>query len=326
MAYVDELRLMAKVARMYYEEDMRQSEIARQLGLSQATISRLFNRAREENIVRITVNTPKGIYVDLEKELMVQYGLRDAIIVDCQNGDDEELIQRDLGSAASYYVESSINNGEIIALSSWSATLLSLVDSMHSIPRKKDVKVVQILGGVGNPSAEVHAARLTGRFSDLVQGEAIYLPAPGVVGAKATRDVFLEDPFVKDAMSLYDQVTMALVGIGSVSPSTLLAESGNIFSEEELDILRQKMAVGDILLRFFDEDGIPIDSSLNDRVVSMELEQLKGIDRAIGIAGGSRKYQAIRGALRGKLINILITDKCTAEKLVNEIADLKETA
>ena len=319
MAHIDELRLMTKVARMYYEENMRQADIAKQLGLSQATISRLFKRARDEGIVRITINTPNGIYVNLEKELMIRYGLRDAIVVDCQNGDDAELIQKDLGSAASYYVESAINNGEIIAISSWSATLLALVDSMHSIPRKKDVKVVQILGGVGNPSAEIHAARLTGRFANLVRGQAIYLPAPGVVGAKATRDVFLEDPFVQEAMSLYDQITMALVGIGSVSPSKLLAQSGNIFSDEELNMLRKKNAAGDILLRFFDADGSPVESSLNDRVVSMELEELKKVDRAIGIAGGSRKFAAIRGALRGGLINILITDSCTAEKLVNDL-------
>lgn len=189
---------------------------------------------------------------------------------------------------------------------------------MHSIPRKKDVKVVQVLGGVGNPAAEIHAARLTGRFTNLVQGEAIYLPAPGVVGAKATRDVFLEDPFVREAMSLFDQISMALVGIGRVSPSSLLAQSGNIFSEEELNLLREKNAVGDILLRFFDAEGQLVESALNDRVVSMELEQLKNVDRAIAIAGGSLKFAAIRGALRGGLINILITDSCTAEKLVQD--------
>ena len=83
-------------------------------------------------------------------------------------------------------------------------------------------------------------------------------------------------------------------------------------------MLREKDAVGDILLRFFDVDGNPVESSLNDRVVSMELEQLKNIDRAIGIAGGSQKFSAIRGALRGGLINILITDSCTAGKLVQD--------
>jgi len=318
MAHIDELRLMTKIARMYYEENMRQSDIAKQLGLSQATISRLFNRAREEGVVRITVTSPKGVYVDLEKELMVKYGLRDAIVVDCHSNDDDELMQRDLGSAASFYVESAINNGEVIAISSWSATLLALVDALHPIPRKKDVKVVQILGGVGNPSAEIHAARLTGRFADLVQGQAIFLPAPGVVGAKATRDVFLEDPFVREAMSIFDQITLALVGIGSESPSALLEQSGNTFSEEELDSLRDQNVAGDILLRFFDINGQPIESALNDRVVSMNLEQLRQVDRAIGIAGGSRKFEAIRGALRGSLINILITDSCTAEKLVQD--------
>jgi DNA-binding transcriptional regulator LsrR (DeoR family) len=316
MAHIDELRLMTKIARMYYEENMRQSDIAKQIGLSQATISRLFNRAREEGIVRITINIPNGVYVEVEKELMKKFGLRDAIVVDCRDSDDEELIQRDLGATASHYVEASVNNGEIIAISSWSASLLALVDSMQPIPRKKNIRVVQILGGVGNPSAEVHAARLTGRFANLVQGQAIYLPAPGIVGAKATRDVFLEDPFVRDAMALFDQVTMALVGIGAVTPSRLLAESGNIFSEEEQGFLRENNAVGDILLRFFDSEGNPVESTLNDRVVSMELKQLKRVDRAIGVAGGARKLAAIRGALRGELINILITDSCTAEKLV----------
>jgi DNA-binding transcriptional regulator LsrR (DeoR family) len=85
-----------------------------------------------------------------------------------------------------------------------------------------------------------------------------------------------------------------------------------------LDILREKEAVGDILLRFFNEDGIPVESILNDRVISMGLDQLKKVDRAIGIAGGPRKFSAIRGALRGKLINILVTDSCTGKRLVQD--------
>ena len=318
MAHIDELRLITKVARLYYEDNMRQSDIAKQLGLSQTTISRLFNRAREEGIVRITVNAPQGIFVDLEKELMGRYGLRDAIVVDCQNSKDEDVIQRDIGAAASYYVETAINNGEIIGISSWSATLLALVNSMRSIRHKKDVHVVEILGSVGNPSAKIHAAHITGRFADLVHGQAIYLPAPGVAGTKATRDVLINDPYVRDAMAFFEQITMALVGIGSITPSPILKESGNIFSDEELNQLREKKAVGDLSLRFFDADGNPIESSLNDRVVSIELEQMKRTDRAIGMAGGSRKLAAIRGALRGGLINILITDNCTAERLLRD--------
>ena len=83
MAQIDELRLMARVARMYYEQEMRQAEIAQQLGLSQATVSRLFTRAKEEGIVRISVNVPQGVYSELEEALVAAYSLRDAIVVDC---------------------------------------------------------------------------------------------------------------------------------------------------------------------------------------------------------------------------------------------------
>jgi len=101
VARLDELRLMTRVARMYYERDMRQSDIARQLGLSQATISRLFNRARDEGIVRISVNVPQGVYSEMEEELIATYDLRDAIVVDCVS-ENEQIVQRDIGAAGKY--------------------------------------------------------------------------------------------------------------------------------------------------------------------------------------------------------------------------------
>lgn len=315
MARIDELRLMARVARMYFEEEMRQSDIAKRLGLSQATISRLFKRAKEEGIIRITVNVPAGVYSELEEQLIAQYDLRDAIVVDSVV-EDEQLVKRDIGAAAAYYVESTLKPNEVIGISSWSSTLLAMVDALHNVQRKPNVRVVQVLGGVGNPSARVHAARLTSRFAEAVNGTATFLPAPGIVGSRQALDVLMADHYVQEAVALFDEVTVALVGIGSVRPSPLLADSGNIFGEAELDQLRQAGAVGDILLRFFDADGRPIQSPLNKRVVSMRLPTLQRVDRAIGVAGGERKVPAIRGALQGRLVNVLITDCFTARRLV----------
>lgn len=317
MTRLDELRLMTRVARMYYERNMRQSDIADQLGLSQATISRLLNRSRDEGVIRISVNVPQGVYSEMEEELVAAYDLRDAIVVDCVS-ENEQIVQRDIGAAAAYYVESTIKPNEVIGLSSWSSNLLALVDAMHQVPRKPAVEVVQILGGVGHPGAEVHATRLTSRLARLVNGKATFLPAPGIVGSQASLDVLLADPYVREATALFDQVSLALVGIGAVEPSELLAESGNIFTEEELDILRNEGAVGDILLHFFDENGQPIETSLNSRVISMTLPQLQKVDRAVGVAGGRRKQEAILGALRGRLINILITDCYTANRLIEK--------
>jgi len=314
MARIDELRLMTKVSRMYYEQGLRQTEIMDRLNMSQSTISRLLKRAEQAGIVRITVSVPSGAHPDLEEALQERYGLKEAIVVD--SIDDDEQIVRDLGPAAAYYVETTLRPHDVVGLSSWSAALLSMVDSMQPSTRGNGVRVVQILGGVGNPSAEVHATHLTRRFANLVGGSATLLPAPGVVGSADARRVLMKDRFVQEAAQLMNTVTLALVGIGSVEPSRMLAESGNVFSHDELETLRKQGAVGDICLRFFNSDGVPMTTPLNDRVIGMDLAQLKKSARVVGVAGGSRKMAAIRGALAGRLINVLLTDRNTADRLL----------
>jgi DNA-binding transcriptional regulator LsrR (DeoR family) len=178
--------------------------------------------------------------------------------------------------------------------------------------------VVQILGGVGNPAAEVHAAHITGRLANLVKGDAIYLPAPGVAGSEQARDVLLQDQYVQEAVDLFDYVTLALVGIGAVEPSRLLASSGNVFSPQEIESLRRLGAVGDVCLRFFSALGVPVATPLDCRVIGMTLDQLRRVRRSVGIAGGERKLPAIRGALEGGLINVLITDHEVASRLTEQ--------
>jgi len=108
------------------------------------------------------------------------------------------------------------------------------------------------------------------------------------------------------------------VGIGATEPSRGLASSGNVFSPQEIKLLAAKGAVGDICLRFFNAAGRDMITELNDRVISIELEQLRAVRRVVGVAGGRRKINAIRGALAGKLVNVLITDLASAERLLAE--------
>jgi DNA-binding transcriptional regulator LsrR (DeoR family) len=321
MAKINELRLMTKVARMYFERDMRQNEIAERLGVSQATVSRLLKYAKEEGITRINVNIPNGVNTEIEENLIQKFRLKEAIVVDCTSEgeiENEKIVLREIGSASAYYVETVIKNNDVVGISSWSETLLALVDALQQVPGKTGIQVVQILGGIGNPSAEVHANRLTSRFASLVNGIPHFLPAPGLVGSEAALKVILNDQYVKEAISFFDNITIALVGIGAIQPSKLLSLSGNIFSNEEQELLKGQGAVGDLLLHFIDTNGNPINSPINNRVVSMSLEQLKKVDRAIGVAAGGRKYPAILGALRGKWINVLVTDRTTAERLLKE--------
>jgi DNA-binding transcriptional regulator LsrR (DeoR family) len=314
MARIDELRLMAKVARLYYVQGLRQTEITERLHVHQSTVSRLLKRAEQEGMIRISFVPPKGLHMELEDALQATYGLREAIVVD--SVDDEDHLVRDLGVAAAFYLETTLKPHDVVGISSWSAALLAMVESMHPTSRAAGAAVVQILGGIGNPGAEAHATQLTRRLAQLLSGAATLLPAPGVVGSTDARRVMLKDRYVQQALDLFKSVTVALVGIGAVEPSKLLATSGNVFSPHELKQLSRRGAVGDICLRFFDGRGEPVITPLNDRVISMELEALRRVPRVVGIAGGRRKTSAIGGALAGRWINVLITDRATAERLL----------
>ncbi len=316
MARIDELRLMAKVARMYYTQGLRQTEICARLNIHQSTVSRLLKRAEREGIVRTTVSLPPGTHTEIEDALQSRYGLYEAVVVDCMG--DEEQIARDLGAAAAFYLETTLKPSDVVGISAWSAALLAMVNAMCPSQRFKNTRVIQILGGVGSPNAEVHATQVTRRLADLIGGEATLLPAPGIVGSKSARDVLMKDRFVREALDLFPKVTLALVGIGATEPSRALASSGNVFSPQEIKLLAGKGAVGDICLRFFDAAGREVVTELNHRVISMEVAQLRAVRRVVGVAGGRRKIGAIRGALAGKLVKVLITDLTTAEQLLAE--------
>ena len=309
-----ETRLITKVATLYHEQKLTQTDIARRLAISQVTVSRLLKRAKEHQIVRTTVIAVPGAFVELEAILERKFELTQVIIAESQSNTDE-AIQVAIGATAAYYLMTTLSSGETIGVSSWSASILAMVDQMHPVRKIERCRVVQVLGGLGNPAAEAHANHLVTRLARLVNGEPCFLPAPGLVGAASSVNVLLRDPYIHQTIHLFRKLTVALAGIGSMEPSSLVASSGNVFSREELEEIRDHGAVGDICLRFYDANGREIRHRLGKRVIGIDLETFGRVPRAIGIAGGSRKFAAILGALRGKHINVLITDQFTAAEL-----------
>jgi DNA-binding transcriptional regulator LsrR (DeoR family) len=194
MSRLVEIRLMAKVAKMYYDKRLHQSTIADRLDLSQATISRIIKRAQKESIVRTTVSIPPGVHTDIEDQLQDKYNLKEAIVVDVLDNSESEILHG-IGAAAAYYLETTVRSGDVIGISSWSSTLLAMVDAMHQFNKIKDTQVVQILGSVGNPAAEVHASNLLKRLASLLNGQAFYLPAAAVADSISTRESYLKDQY-----------------------------------------------------------------------------------------------------------------------------------
>jgi DNA-binding transcriptional regulator LsrR (DeoR family) len=156
---------------------------------------------------------------------------------------------------------------------------------------------------------------LTRRLAELIGAQQQPLPTQGVTGSKAAQEALTSDPFVRETMAYFPQITLALVGIGAVEPSKLLADSGNVFTRDELAELARMGAVGDICLNFFDCEGRPVPSAFQERVIGIGLDQLRSARRVIGVAGGRRKVAALLGAMRGRLIDVLVTDQYTAARL-----------
>lgn len=311
----DDIRLMTKVARLYHEQGVRQPEIAERLNISQPRVSRLLKKAVAVGIVRTTVLTPRGVYAQLEEEIERRYAAREVVIADTGEVEDEQILTPALGATAASYLETTLIGGERIGISSWSSVLLAAVDSMRPRSGGGAIEVVQVLGGAGVVVAQAHATRLTGRLAHLTGAEAMYLPAPGLVESRATRDALLRDGTISSTVHRYPQLTVLLAGIGSLLPSPLLEASGNSVSEADQRALRAVDAVGDVCMRFFDASGAPVSTDLDDRVVGIEAGILRAIPRRIGVAGGRRKQEAIRAALLGGWVNTLITDHMTAEYL-----------
>ncbi|HET8780402.1 MAG TPA: sugar-binding domain-containing protein, partial [Agromyces sp.] len=220
------------------------------------------------------------------------------------------------GAAAASYLEATLENGARVGFSSWSETLLATVDAMIPLRRKQVGSIVQVMGGIGRPEVQVKATQLTHRFARLTGAEPVFLPTPGIVSSRSARDALFQDPHVRETQHEWQRLTDLLVGIGSVTPSPLLRVSGNALADAEITTLAELGAVGDVAMRFFDADGRHVESDLDDRVVGIDVETVRAIPRRIGVAGGARKVDAIRGAMRGKWIDVLITDLGTAQRLV----------
>lgn len=314
MAKQDEQRLMVKIATLYYVEGMKQSEIAQSLKLSQSFVSRILNRSVKEGVVKISVVPPANVFPELEKAIEQIYNLPQAIVVDVPDNASALQVKQAIGSAAAHYLETRLRADELIGISSWSGTIRAMVDALH--PLNAPCKgVIQLLGGVG-ANGNVQATILTQNLAALLDCPAWLLPSQSIEHSVSDRQRLAANVDVAEVLRKFDEVDLAIIGIGDLEPSALLRNSGNYYDEEMLRILAERGAVGDICLHYFDDTGKPVLHTDEDPVIGMELAQVKQCPQVVALAGGTDKAQAIRGALRGGYVNVLIVDYPTARLLL----------
>ena len=319
----DHQRLLVKVARLYYEQEQTQSQISKRLRLSRQKVQRLLKEARQEGVVQLSIRPVMGVFDGVERALEEIYTLREVIVVEITDYHDHDLVTREIGSAAAEFLIRILQSEDTLAIS-WGSTLLGMVNALNaSISRIElnGIQVVQGLGGLGDPLNETHAAELTRRLASVLGGQAVLLPAPGIVGSQAAGEALQADPHVKEALQIAAAADLAIMGIGAPRQDSILVQKGKIVAWEELKQLKEMGAVGDINLRYFDSQGNLIDSDLDSRVMGLSLDEIRQIGSVVGIAGGAEKFDAILGAVNGRIIDILVTDHITAQKLMDDSAE-----
>jgi len=312
---ISELRLLTKVSRLYYDEGLKQEEIVERLHLSKSKVSRLMQQARDEGIVKTIVISPPGIFSDIESRLESKYRLKEVIVADVRYPELPEILSHDLGIASASYLSRVLEDDDVIGIA-WGLTINGMVAALE--PRSfPNVKVVQMTGGIGKPESESYATEVCHRMARMLSCKLVLLPAPGVVKEKQLRDVYLADNQIRTVISLFSKITLAFVGIGSPTSQTIESRDSSIITTSDLENILNRGVVGDIALRFFDQEGQFVNIELNDHVIGIDLEHLRRIPRLVGVAGGPTKLNAIRGALRSGVLDVLITDRSTAESLMN---------
>jgi DNA-binding transcriptional regulator LsrR (DeoR family) len=310
----EKLRILFKVSELYYYYSYSQQEIAEKLDLSRPMVSRLLKQAREEGLVQINILSPPGVHTELEHFLEKKYHLKEALVLEIEPPYTQDIITRQIGIAASEYLIRTIHSGDIIGLT-WGSTLLRFVDSMHNI-KIDNVHVTSLVGGIGPVKSNANTNYICSRLASLLSCNYTLLPSPAVATNKESKGAFLSDEYVSDAMKIIQNVNVAYLGIGPLTPETIAVRE-KIITADDCNYLINKGAVGNIGLRYYDIKGQAVHSNFDERVIGASLDKFHHTDRVIGLAGGAEKFEAVLGALRGKYINVLITDNLLATRLVN---------
>ncbi|MFV0437343.1 MAG: sugar-binding transcriptional regulator [Desulfopila sp.] len=311
-----ELRLLVKIATLYYDERLNQSAIARSLNLSQSFVSRAIKRCHNEGLVKVSVIHPTGTFVALELSLQQKYGLQQMIVVDIEDNAPAQAVKRAVGSGAAAYLQTTLRPDDLVGISAWSTFISAMVEALH--PRMAKARgVIQILGGVGH-NRNLRANILTDDLAHLLDCPASFLPTTSEVRTPEEKRQRLLDPEIADVVKRFPNVDLAIVGIGTSEQSDLVRNLGIVYREETVKMLASHGAVGDICLHYYDKNGAPILSEEEDPVISISLAQLRNCPRVLALAGGLEKVAALKGAMAGGYIDVLVTDRLTALALLQE--------
>ena len=307
----DRLDDAARAGWLYYIAGNTQDEIARKLGVSRQTAQRLVSLAVSERLIRVRLDHPIGRCLELSERMKQAFGMDHCEVVPS----DPESPSTTIGVAEAAAAELErylVSQHPLIVAMGTGRMLRAMVEQLTPMDCPQH-KVVSLVGNIG-PDGSASQYDVVSRISDRVKAPHYPLPLQVIASTVHEKALLLAQKPLRNVIDLAGQADVAFVGVGTVDENAALLRDGFVRPDELRSLVRAG-AVGEIIGWAFDAEGRTIDGLTNDRVLSVPLDQ-PAKRRVIGVAMATPRLRAVKGALRGRLINGLITNERMAELLL----------
>lgn len=305
----DRNELLARIAYLYYKNEMTQQQIANQLDLSRPKVARLLQEARRSGIVRIEILQKFPMEEEVAFDLQRLFGLQQAVVVRTEASLTETL--GSIRQAAASIIVDELEKVKSIGFS-YSRTVGNIADYIYIGPETYDVAVCDLMGAMIGFSVPYGPAADVARR---IGGTLYPFSAPIMALEGNSTEVYLSDPNLRRSMQTARGIDFAVVGIGDSTTQNILYRSGYI-TEETMNNMRRQGIVGEMCVRFFDASGRRVESEFESRVISVPWETLVHAKKVTAIVTGNNKVRPTLAALKTGIVTTLVTDHVTAQQIL----------
>ena len=303
--------IVIEAAWMYYHDGLNQSDIAKLLKVSRATVVNYLQEARERGYIRISLAPEVFTNHQLAQELRDKFGLQAAFVLPTGINTEEESLMR-VARGAAEWLPSLLTCGDKLGVA-WGRTVYEVAEAIEQTTTK-DVTVSQLVGSMATPygfTAEICSAHMAQNLG----AKCINLHAPAVLSDPDLAARLRAEPIIHAQLEALSHCNKAIFAAGSCAPDSHIVSSG-VASNEDLDWYVNQGATGVLCGRFINAEGHPIVGKLDDRMIGVELDKLQGLDMGLLVSDGADKVIPMISAIAGGYVTHVVTSNETARLML----------
>lgn len=305
---------LVQIATLYYEEGLTQTTIAKKLNLSRPTVASMLKEAREEGIVKITIqHTDSNNYV-LQDKIAKKYHLK-SVLISSKRGNSQST-RSEIGSLCATLIERRLPDINSLGIG-WGTTMYEFVQAAK-YTSQPHLSIVPLIGGIGLLDVSYHSNHLAFTLAQKYNCQVNYFYAPAIADTLEMKHSLENSELIKQICEKGKNVDWAVVAVGNPLLSSTYRQLQLMNPTIEREI-QNSAAIGDVLASFYDINGNSVHSSLSDRMIGISLEDLEKIKNVVVIAAGKEKQVSVKALLQKKLIDYLIIDPEIAEYLDEDV-------